>query len=41
VPEDHARLSERDGWSELNAEYQRRFGISAQEATPLPRVPSA
>ncbi len=25
-----------DGWSELNEDYQRRFGISSGEATPVP-----
>lgn len=27
-----------EGWSELNGEYQRRFGIDPQEATPVPKV---
>jgi uncharacterized protein YndB with AHSA1/START domain len=31
---DEARLPA--GWEELNAEYQRRFGISPDEATPPP-----
>jgi uncharacterized protein YndB with AHSA1/START domain len=26
-----------DGWSELNAEYQRRFGIAPEDATPIPQ----
>jgi uncharacterized protein YndB with AHSA1/START domain len=26
------------GWEELNAQYQRRFGISAEQATPPPVV---
>jgi uncharacterized protein YndB with AHSA1/START domain len=25
-----------DGWPELNEDYQRRFGIAADEATPVP-----
>jgi uncharacterized protein YndB with AHSA1/START domain len=25
-----------DGWSELNEDYQRRFGISPEQATPVP-----
>ncbi len=25
-----------DGWSELNSDYQERFGISARESTPPP-----
>ena len=25
-----------EGWAELNADYQRRFGISPEEATPVP-----
>jgi uncharacterized protein YndB with AHSA1/START domain len=27
-----------DGWSELNAEYQRRFEITPGDATPIPRM---
>jgi uncharacterized protein YndB with AHSA1/START domain len=27
-----------DGWAELNADYQRRFGISPEQATPPPVV---
>jgi uncharacterized protein YndB with AHSA1/START domain len=30
-----------DGWSELNGEYQQRFGISPDEATPPPSAPPA
>jgi len=26
------------GWSELNAEYQRRFGIAPEDATPVPEL---
>jgi hypothetical protein len=26
------------GWSELNADYQRRFGIAPEQATPVPRM---
>jgi uncharacterized protein YndB with AHSA1/START domain len=26
------------GWSELNAEYLQRFGITAEEATPIPQM---
>jgi hypothetical protein len=26
------------GWSELNDDYQRRFGISAEQATPIPEA---
>jgi uncharacterized protein YndB with AHSA1/START domain len=27
-----------DGWSELNGEYQQRFGISPEQATPPPEL---
>jgi uncharacterized protein YndB with AHSA1/START domain len=27
-----------DGWTELNGEYQQRFGISPEQATPVPRM---
>jgi uncharacterized protein YndB with AHSA1/START domain len=30
----HERLP--DGWTELNGEYQERFGISPEQATPVP-----
>jgi uncharacterized protein YndB with AHSA1/START domain len=26
------------GWSELNADYQQRFGIAPEQATPVPRM---
>jgi hypothetical protein len=47
MPDEHAVLLERDGrgpqhppdgWSELNAEYQRRFEITPEEATPIPQM---
>jgi DNA-binding transcriptional ArsR family regulator len=28
-----------DGWAELNREYQERFGISPEQATPVPSAP--
>ena len=27
-----------EGWRELNESYQRRFGISPEEATPVPEL---
>ncbi len=38
APAPHRREGERlpGGWQELNADYQRRFGISPSQATPVP-----
>lgn len=38
VPEKGSARELPGGWKELNAEYQERFGISAEEATPVPEV---
>jgi uncharacterized protein YndB with AHSA1/START domain len=38
VPEQGSAQRLPAGWSELNEDYQRRFGIAPGEATPVPRA---
>jgi uncharacterized protein YndB with AHSA1/START domain len=38
VPEKGSARRLPEGWSELNAEYQRRFGIAPEQATPIPEL---
>ena len=38
IPEKGSARNLPVGWSELNADYQRRFGISPQDATPVPEL---
>jgi uncharacterized protein YndB with AHSA1/START domain len=38
VPEKGSARRLPEGWSELNEDYQRRFGISPAEATPVPEL---
>lgn len=38
IPERGSAQRLPDGWSELNEQYLERFGISAEQATPVPEV---
>jgi len=38
VPEKGSARELPEGWSELNEDYQRRFGIAPEQATPVPEL---